>query len=196
MNEPKVNFDKIDDQYIDFPKNWTPKHKVASIIFGAYNISKHPQQLNFFENFIVPSFKEEGVDLFSVWSEVSSELAKEPASYKYRLFGLISEFSKLNEKAKEATFYAVTDLLNISRLKKEPQILINDEYEYLSLCIYYWYDDKTDDKNKYDFRTILVEGVKSNIPNVKKLIELNPETLNLNKWPALEEISLSLSKDD
>lgn len=196
LNEPKVNFDKIDDQYIDFPKNWTPKHKVASIIFGAYNISKHPQQLNFFENFIVPSFKEEGVDLFSVWSEVSSELAKEPASYKYRLFGLISEFSKLNEKAKEATFYAVTDLLNISRLKKEPQILINDEYEYLSLCIYYWYDDKTDDKNKYDFRTILVEGVKSNIPNVKKLIELNPETLNLNKWPALEEISLSLSKDD
>ena len=46
LNEPKVNFDKIDDQYIDFPKNWTPKHKVASKIFGAYNISKHPQQLD------------------------------------------------------------------------------------------------------------------------------------------------------
>ena len=180
------------------PKEWNEFHKVASVIFGAYNIAQDERQLKFIHNMILPSFKDIGVDLSTVWEEVHMELKSESSSYKYTLYSLISEISTYIETVKETVFYAVTDLLDISRMEKEPPILTDDEYEYLSICMYYWYADNSKDKNKFDFKTIFSNESKTKVPDINELVNLNPENLNLNRWPALEQIisSLSVEKSD
>ena len=184
-----------DNEFVNLPKDWTVVHKVASIIFGAYNFTKHEQQKKFIQNSIIPDLKEVGADLTTVWDEVSAELDKDQFSYKYRLYTLISDFSKSNEQAKEAVFHCVTDLLDISRVEKEPPVLTTGEDEYLSICMYYWYADNLDNENKVNVKTILKSGIKSIIPDIRNLITLNPGTLNLSKWHSLEEITLSINKD-
>ena len=117
------------------PKEWNEFHKVASVMFGAYNIAQDEGQLKFIHNMILPSFKDIGIDLSTVWEEVHMVLKSESSSYNYTLYSLISEISTYIETVKETVFFAVTDLLNISRMDKEPPILTDDEYEYLSICV-------------------------------------------------------------
>ena len=54
------------------------------------------------------------------------------------------------------------------------------------------------DKNKFDFKTIFSNESKTEVPDINELVNLNPENLNLNRWPALEQIvsSLSVEKSD
>ena len=58
---------------------------------------------------ILPSFKDIGIDLSTVWEEVHMVLKSESSSYKYTLYSLISEISTYIETVKETVFYAVTD---------------------------------------------------------------------------------------
>ena len=183
------------NKLINLQEEWTVVHKVASIIFGAYNFTKHEQQKKFIQNSIIPNLKDVGADLTTVWDEVSAELDRDQFSYKYRLYTLISDFSKSNEEAKESLFHCVTDLLNISRVEKEPPVLTTGEDEYLSMCMYYWYADNLNNEDKVDVNTILDIGIKSIVPDLRNLITLNPGTLCLHKWYSLEEITLSINKD-
>jgi hypothetical protein len=131
-------------------------------------------------------------DLSKVWKDVSDELANEPFSYQYRLFSSIvycSKALKTHDNIKDLIFYAVSDIL------ESDSPLGTDEDEYLSVCMYYWYSDNLENESKVDIKTILSNGIKSIVPDIRNLITVNPGTLNLNRWPALEKIVMSIDKE-
>ena len=184
---------EIDDELVDLPKEWNILHGIVAVIYGAYNIKK--DSLRFINNIIMPDFLNKlGAkwDLAKVWNEVSDELANEPFSYKFRLFSAIvycSKALKTSDDIKDLIFSSVSDIL------ESDFTLGTDEDEYLSVCMYYWYSDNLDDESKVDIKTILSNGIKPIVPDIRNLITLNPGTLDLNKWPALEKIVMEINKE-